>query len=167
MLFVLCASAFCLVSVCWWWTHRNRYWLIETKTAHTIRPKIVRLPLQHIGYAKLRREIKIFNRMCLVLPVGDDVAVAYREQMRTLLREPQHRPSSDPYERLFYGYACYVLMHKIHDEVVKKHLQRNLLFLFAPSQKIVKKCPVIWSRQRYQFRTLPVYKIFAVPDQVM
>lgn len=126
-----------------------------------MRSRIVQLPLRHIVNVKLRREIKIFNRMCLVLPTVNGVAVAYREQLGALLHNPKHQPSTDPYERLFYGYACYVLMQKLNDEVVQRQLQRNLLFLLAPTRKIVKRQSVVWSRRKYQLRTTPVYKIFA------
>ena len=160
MLFTFCLAALLVISGAWWWTHRNRYWLVETKTAGVVKPRIVHLPLRHIAQAKLRHEIKIFNRLCLVLPTVDGVAVAYREQMRALLRGPETRPGTDPYERLLYGYACYVLMHKINDEVMKKRLQRNLLFLLAPKRKVVKKRSVVWSRQRYQLHRLPIFKVF-------
>ena len=122
--------------------------------------QIVRLPLQHIDNPKLRHEIKIFNRLCLVMPTVDGVAVAYREQMRALLRDPNHHPGTDPYERLLYGYACQVLAAKIGDEVIRRRLRRNLTFLLAPSRKIVKKQPVVWSRKRYDLHPLPIYKIF-------
>ncbi len=144
----------------WKWTHRNRYWLIETKMDGTVKPRIVRLPLHHIENVKLRREIKIFNRMCLVLPSANGVAVAYREQMTALLRNPEHKPTQDPYERLLYGYACYVLWRKISDEVAKRQLHRNLLFLLAPTRKIVKKRTVTWSRKVYQTHPNPLYKIW-------
>ncbi len=160
MLFALCVSALVIVVGGWCWTHCNRYWLVQTKTVGTVKPRIVRLPLRHIDNVKLRREIKIFNRLCLVMPTADGVAVAYREAMRALLRNPQYRPSADPYERLLYGYACSVLAQKIDDEVTQRQLRRNLTFLFAPTRKIVKKIPAVWSRQRYQFHPLPIYKIF-------
>ena len=160
MLFVFCVVSLVFIVGGWWWTHRNRYWLVETKTTGTVKPRIVQLPLKHIEHAKLRHEIKIFNRLCLVLPTVDGVAVAYREQMRALLRNPQTRPDTDPYERLLYGYACYVLRHKLKDEVACKHLQRNLVFLLVPKRKIVKKRHVVWARCRYQFHSLPIYKVF-------
>ena len=144
----------------WWWHHRNRYWWVATKTDGIIKPGIVRLPLQHIDHQKLRHEIKIFNRLCLVLPTVDGVAVAYREQMRALLRDPMYRPGPDPYERLFYGYACFVLARKIDDEIAQCQLRRNLTFLLAPTRKIVKRQAVVWSRQRYQLHPSPIYKIF-------
>ena len=125
-----------------------------------MRARIVRLPLRHIADSKLRHEIKIFNRMCLVMPTVRGVAVAYREQMRALLRNAKHRPGTDPYERLFYGYACAVLAQKINDEVFVHQMRRNLLFLLAPTFKIVKRGNWTWSPQQYQFHTLPIYKIF-------
>lgn len=160
VLFVLCVLLLILIGSGWWWTHRNRYWLVETKNTGTVKPRIVQLPLKHIEHAKLRHEIKIFNRLYLVLPTVYGVALAYREQMRALLRNPQHRPGTDPYERLFYGYACEVLRQKIPDEVVQRQLRRNLIFLLAPKRKIVKKRSVVWSRQKYQLHAMPVYKIF-------
>ncbi|MCM1404520.1 MAG: hypothetical protein NC133_03425 [Prevotella sp.] len=160
MLFTLWATAFVIAAGTWWWAHRNRYWLVQTKTAGQVKLRIVRLPLQHIDNAKLRREIKIFNHLCLVLPTVDGVAVAYRAALRALLQNPQQRPSTDPYERLFHGYACNVLAQKVSDEVTKRQLRRNLTFLLAPSKKIVKRMAAVWSRQRYQFTTLPIFKIF-------
>ncbi|MCQ2382134.1 MAG: hypothetical protein MJ054_02405, partial [Clostridia bacterium] len=149
-----------IISFAWWWTHRNRYWIIETKTTGVVKSRIVHLPLQHIKHEKLRREVKIFNRLCLVLPTVNGVAVIYREQMRSLLRNPKYKPSNNPYERLFYGYACYVLMQKNIDEVFQRQLKRNLLFLFAPSRKIVKRRLVVWSRRQYELHSTPIYKIF-------
>lgn len=149
-----------LIIFAWWLTHRNRYWLIETKTVGKIKTQIIHLPLHQIDNPKLRREIKIFNRLCLVMPTIDGVAVAYREQIRALLHDPQHRPSHDPYERLLYGYACNVLAQKINDEVMQKQLRRNLTFLLAPKRKIVQRRAVVWSRQQYQLYPLPIYKIF-------
>ena len=149
-----------MISGTWWWAHRNRYWLIETKTVGAIKPRIIHLPLQHIKYVKLRHEIKIFNRLCLVMPCVNGVAVAYREQMRALLYNSQHRSSADPYERLLYGYACYVLTQKIKDEVKTRQLRRNLTFLLAPQRKIIAKRAVVWARRQYQFHVLPIYKIF-------
>ena len=160
MLFAICVITLLGVLGGLVWLRRNRYWLVETKTAGTVRSRIVRLPLQHIDNKKLRHEIKIFNRMYLVLPVVHGVAVAYREQLRTLLRNPKTKPSADPYERLLYGYACYVLMHKVGDEVVRRQLRHNLLFLLAPKRKIVKRQNVTWVRCQYQFHSVPVYKIF-------
>ncbi len=160
MLFVFCVTALLFISVTWWWTHRNRYWLVETSITGTVKSRIVQLPLQHIKHVKLRHEIKIFNRLCLVSPTADGVAVAYREQMKALLRDPRYKPSTDPYERLLYGYACYVLMQKIYDEVIQRQLRRNLLFLLAPARKIVRKRHVVWSRRQYQFSYMPIYKIF-------
>ncbi len=154
------AIAFLLVCCAWWWTHRNRYWWLETKTTGRIKSLIVHLPLQHITHVKLRREIKIFNRLCLVLPTVDRVAVVYREQLKALLRNAQHKPSNDPYERLFYGYACYVLLQKLNDEVIKRQLQRNLIFLFAPQHKFVKRTPLTLTRHNNLFHVEPVYKIF-------
>lgn len=148
------------MGVTWWWTHRNRYWLIETKTAGTVRSRIVKLPLRHIDYEKLRREIKIFNRLCLVMPTVNGVAVVYREQLSALLRDAKYKPSADPYERLFYGYACYMLTQKLTDEVIVRQLKRNLLFLLAPARKIVKRQAVVWSRKKYQLNATPIYKIF-------
>ena len=159
VLFTLCVMALMLIGGTWWWTHRNRYWLIETKTTGKVRPRIVQLPLQHIENVKLRREIKIFNRMYLVLPSVNGVAVAYRTQMTALLRDPKHRPTADPYERLLYGYACYVLSQKLSDEVTRRQLQRNLLFLLAPKRKIVKKMPVTWVRKNYTPKP-PIYKLW-------
>ena len=160
VLFTFCAVALVIIIGSWGWTHRNRYWWVATKTDGTVKSRLVRLPLQHIHHPKLRREIKIFNRLCLVVPTVDGVAVAYREQMRALLHDPRHHPGTDPYERLFYGYACYVLAEKIKDEIVQRQLRRNLTFLLAPSKKIVKRQAVVWSRQRYQLYALPIYKIF-------
>jgi len=143
-----------------WWTHRNRYWTVETRTMGIIKQKIVQLPLKHICNSKLRREIKIFNRLNLVMPVVNNVAVVYREQLKTLLRNPRHRPSDDPYERLFYGYACDVLAQKTPHEVVRKQLRRNLTFLLAPKRKIVKCISALWSRQKYVLYPIPIYKVF-------
>lgn len=160
MLFACCLSSLIFIIAVWVWTHRNRYWLIETKTAGTIKAQIVCLPLRHIQNMKLRHEIKIFNRMCLVLPTINGVAVAYGEQMRALLRDATCKPGTDPYERLLYGYACEVLRQKLNDEVRQRQLGRNLLFLFAPARKIVQRRSVVWSRQQYQLHGLPIYKVF-------
>ncbi len=156
---MLCVITLIVISGIWWWAHRNRYWIIENKTTGKIKPRIIHLPLQQIKLVSLRREIKIFNRLCLVLPTVRGVAVAYREQMGALLRNPRHRPSDDPYERLFYGYACYVLKQKTKDEVLKRQLQRKLLFLLAPVRKIVKRQNVVLSHHSYQ-SPLPIYKVF-------
>lgn len=160
MWFVICALGWLALLVVWWWTHRNRYWLIETKTAGVVKQKIIRLPLSHVRNLKLRREIKIFNRLCLVMPTVNGVAVFYREQLRALLRNPRHRPSDNPYERLFYGYACDVLAQKTPQEVVQRQLRRNLTFLLAPKRKIVKRIQAVWTRQSYQLYSKPIYKIF-------
>ncbi len=161
MLLVFCVASLIVISEIWWWTHRNRYWLVESKTEGTIKPRIVQLPLRHINDKKLRREIKIFNRLCLVMPTVQGVAVCYREQMRKLLRNPRCRVGTNPYERLLYGYACYVLMQRLNDEVIKRQLHRNLLFLLAPKHKLVKRRSVVWSQRKYQLSTMPIYKIFA------
>lgn len=140
--------------------HRNRYWLIDIKQTGVIKSRMIRLPLKHIHYQQLRREIKIFNRMCLVLPTVNHVAVIYREQMRALLKDPQCRPSHDPYEKLFFCYACEVLSAKISDEVIRRQLRRNLVFSLAPKQKIVCRRHVVWSKRQYKLLTTPIYKIF-------
>ena len=160
MWFVICALSWLVCCVLWWWTHRNRYWILETKTTGVIKQAIVQLPLKHIRNVKLRREIKIFNRLCLVMPTVNGVAVMYREQLHMLLRDPKHHPGTDPYERLFYGYACDVLAQKNSHEIVQRQLRRNLLFLLAPKHKIIKRMPVVWARQKYNLYPLPVYKIF-------
>ncbi len=149
-----------MIVFCWWWKNRNRYWNVETKTIGRIRSQIIRLPIRYIDNAKLRHEIKIFNRLCLVMPTVDGVALVYREQMKALMRNPRHRPGHDPYERLFYGYACNVLAQKYNDEIVCAQLRRNLTFLLAPRKKIVKKIAPVWSRQRYDLYPLPIYKVY-------
>ena len=160
MVFVVCCIAWLVVVLACWWQRRNHYWLVDNRLSGNKSQQIIRLPLRRIKHAKLRHEIKIFNRLCLVMPTVNHVAVAYREQMRALLRNPQHRPSADPYERLFYGYACYVLAHKVDDEVTQKQLRRNLTFLFAPKRKIVQRIKAVWSHQQYQLYPLPIYKVF-------
>lgn len=160
MWFVVLTITWLAVVVGWWWTHRNRYWIVENRLTGVRREKIVKLPLAKINNKKLRREIKIFNRLNLVMPTLDGVAVVYREQMRALLRDPSYRPSADPYERLFYGYACYVLAQKNPSEVIQRQMWRKLNFLLAPKRKIVKQERVIWSRQFYNLYPVPIYKIF-------
>ena len=160
MWFVICVLLWVVVVGCWWWNNRNQYWKVETKTTGQIRQQIIRLPLRHIANSKLRHEIKIFNRLCLVMPIVDGVAVVYRQQMKALLRNSRHKPSHDPYERLFYAYACDVLAQKYEDEIVRCHLRRNLTFLLAPRKKIVKKIVPVWSRQKYDLYPLPIYKVF-------
>lgn len=160
MIFVVCVLAWLAVVLSWWWTHRNRYWDVAIKTNGDIKQQIVQLPLRHILNPKLRQEIKIFNRLCLVMPTIDGVAVMYREQMKALLRNPRYRPRQDPYERLFYGYACYVLSQKYKDEIKCRQLHRNLIFLLAPKRKIIKKINAILPRQQYLVNSLPIYKVF-------
>lgn len=160
MWFVFCALGWIVSLTGLWWTQRNRYWLVETKTTGKVKQKLIRLPLKNICNIKLCREIKIFNRLCIVMPTVGGVAVAYREQMRALLRNPQQRPGANPYARLFYAYACYVLAQKSPREVTRRQLQRNLTFLLAPKCKIVKSIAAVWSRQKYELYPLPVYKVF-------
>lgn len=160
MYFIACIIAWVIIVFSWWWYHRNRYWLVETKTTGTIKTRIIRLPLKHIKHRQLRREIKIFNRLNLVLPTVGGVAIVYREQMKALLRNPQQRVSGDPYLRLFYVYASYVLAQKIDNEVTRRQLLRNITFLLAPRRKIVQRIKPIWSRQNYQLYPTPIFKVF-------
>ena len=157
---MFCSLAWLGVVISWCLAHRNLYWFVDTLTTGNVKARIIRLPLSQIKNRKLRREIKIFNRMCLVMPTVRGVAVVYREQLRALLRNPKHRPSADPYEQLFYGYACYVLAQKIKVDAVRRQLLRNLLFLLAPKRKIVKKIVAVWSRQNYNLYPTPIYKVF-------
>ena len=140
---------------------RNHYLMIANSTRiRTAKSRLVRLPLRGIHHPQLRHEIKIFNRLNLVMPVCGGVAVLYRQQINALLKNPRLRPTADPYERLFYGYACYVLATKITSEPVRRQLQRNLLFLFAPRVKIVKPMKAVWVNQKFDISPVPVYKIF-------
>ena len=160
MLFTIVGIVWLVTVVVYWRLHRNRYWLVATKTDGKIKAQIIHLPLKHIKYQQLRREIKIFNKMNLVMESVDGVAVIYREQMKLLLRNPSYRPEGNPYQKLLYGYACDVLSQKLNDEIVQQQLRRNLMFLFAPQRKIVKRIKPKWSQEKYVLYPLPVYKVF-------
>ncbi len=160
MYFVCCLIAWIGSLFCYWCLHQNRYWLVETKTDGKVKSQIIRLPLRRIKHEQLRREIKIFNDLNLVMPTVQGVAVVYREQMKALLRNPQQRPTGNPYQRLLYGYACYVLAQKIDNEITQRQLQRNLIFLLAPQRKVVRRINAVWSHQVYHLSSMPVFKVF-------
>lgn len=139
---------------------RNPYLILRTAVTGAVRERIVRLPLKGITYSPLRHEIKIFNHLCLVMPSAHGVAVAYVTHMAGLLADPHYRPSTDPYDRLLYAYACAVLLSKSTDERQQRQLRKHLWFVFAPARKIVKRINPIWSSQLYSLYRVPFYKIF-------
>ena len=139
---------------------RNPYFVLRTTVTGDVKERIVRLPLKGITYPKLRHEIKIFNRLCVVMPSAHGVAVVYTEHLAALLAEPHHRPSNDPYDRLLYSYACAVLLSKTTDERQQRQLRKHLWFVFAPERKIVRQIKPVWSRQVYHLHPVPIYKIF-------
>lgn len=160
MWFTLCALGF-ISGVVWlgWW-YRNRYQSLRYNPHAPVKEQIVQLPLRGLTHQRLRHEVKIFNKMCLVLPTRQGVAVAYQEQLTALLREPTHQPGTDPYEKLFYGYACAVLLQKKPPVVVTRQLQKNLLFVFAPKRKIVQRRRVTLATTFDPWCLVPTYKIF-------
>lgn len=139
---------------------RNPYFILRTTITGDSKERIVRLPLTGITYPPLRHEIKIFNRLCLVMPSAHGVAVAYTEHLAGLLANPHYRPTADPYDRLLYAYACAVLFGKTTDERQQRQLRKHLWFAFAPTRKIVKRLNPVWSRQKYVLYPVPLYKIF-------
>lgn len=149
-----------LVLFGWWLAHRNRYFVLRTDWQGPVKERIIYLPTRQINHPKLRTEVKIFNRLCLVMPTVGGVAVAYTKHLRALLADPRHKPGVDPYDKLFYGYACAVLLTKTTDPIVARQLRKNLLFLFAPQRKIVKRIKAVWTNKYYELYPTPIYKIF-------
>lgn len=160
MLFAVTAALFIIAVTVWLWSHRNPYLVLRSDWDGVHKDRLVQLPPPPPGHAKLATEVKIFNRLYLVMPTVHGVAVPYAQHLQALLQNPKHKPGADPYDKLCYGYACAVLASKTKDALVARQLRQNLLFLLAPKRKIVKKIKPVWSRQIYQLYPAPIYKIF-------
>lgn len=149
-----------LVIFGWWFNHRNRYARLQTDCDGPVKERIIYLPVRSLQHAKLRHEVKIFNRLGVVMPTVNGVAVAYTKHLRALLSDARHKPGADPYDKLLYGYACAVLLAKMPNPITARQLRQNLLFLFAPRRKIVKKIKAVWLNKPYELYPVPIYKIF-------
>jgi hypothetical protein len=160
MLFAIVVALFLLTFAFLILSSQNNYWRVGLKPNKHVKEKIVKLPVQNITNVKLLKEIKIFNSLFLIMPVCHGVSVAYTGQILALLANPKHRPPDDPYIKLLYGYACFVLANKTYNFTVRRQLQKNLLFLLGTNNKIVKKINPIWASKKYFVYPPVPYKIF-------
>jgi hypothetical protein len=160
MLFTLLLSLFLLGFALLVFSARNKYWNIRADCGGRVKNKIIKIPLQNIYDMKLQNEVRFFNSLCLVAECKSGVAAEYINQINCLLKSPKHRPTNDPYTKLFYAYACFVLLHKVGAAAVRRQLNNNLRWVFAPDVKIVKKIkPVLCGKKYSAYPPVP-YKIF-------
>ncbi len=139
---------------------QNKYFLIKQERNGKQKDKIIKLGTGGITNNKLVHEIKIFNSLFLVMPCVGGVACLYSKLLCCLIKNPKHKPENNAYEKLLYGYACYVLLTKTNDEIVSRQLRKNLLFLFAPKLAIKKNMKISWCSEKYNLHPKPIYKIF-------
>jgi len=83
-------------------------------------------------FGKINREIKIFNRMKLIMPRRHKVPVLYLEWMAKLRADPHILVRSrDPFQKLMYLYAASNLYAACYDGFTRRQLYKNLLYVFG------------------------------------
>lgn len=88
---------------------------------------------------KLDREIHIFNKMNIVMPCRHGVAVMYIDTMACLFENPRWICNCEEgYEKLFYLFAAVNLFGLTSEELARKQLLKNCLYVFGAKTSIKK-----------------------------
>jgi hypothetical protein len=122
-----------------------------------IKDKIVRIERLSIGFIsqRLLNEIKIFNRMRLVMPCRRGVPVLYSQFLGRLIIDPSFVVrNSDGIARLLYICAAANYFNHSKDGLVRRQLMKNCLYAFG-QRDIVKRVIRI---MRPTFRGISVYR---------
>lgn len=100
---------------------------------------------------KLLREIKIFNKLKLVMPCRHGVPVIYSQYLGRLVLEPRWvLRDSDGIARLLYICAAANLYGRTVDTLVRRQLLKNMLYVFG-FRDIIKKTRKLVLTQRSLF----------------
>ena len=126
---------------------------------HTARLKRLAPP-----FSFLNREIKIFNRMRMVVPLTNRQPTDYIRWLGRLHVNPRERcDDADPIGKLFYLYACGRLAQMSHDPQKRRQYYKNAVFTFGSARAKSKPCylNLKLSKRRTLFALRqPIFKYF-------
>ena len=95
------------------------------------------------GNAKLLNEIKIFNRMGLVMPCRRGVPVLYSQFLGRLVLDPSFVVrNSDGIARLLYVCAAMNLFGNSKEGIVRRQLMKNCVYVFGQKDVVKRKIPL-------------------------
>ena len=101
--------------------------------------KVVRFRYLPKFFCKINKEIKIFNKMKIVMPCRRGYAMEYLDCYKRLMQKPNSVfPGGDGIAKLFYAYACAKLFLRSDNQFVRKQMLKNCLYVFG-AKTIVKK----------------------------
>jgi len=94
--------------------------------------KLKKLKLKQRIFQKINHEIKIFNKMHLIMPSKKGVPLLYLKWLERLHAEPRRRvKSTDGFERLLYLCAAAKLYESSRDEPVRRQLLKNCWYVLG------------------------------------
>ena len=142
MVFAVLLGFLMLAVAGWVFTRRSRYaGFACLRGGGVARERVVRLRQLKSGhrveneckvFGKLNNEIKLFNKMHIVMPCRNGVAVHYINSLGNLVRNPRWVPKAgDGFAKLLYLYATANLMLRSGDALVRRQLIKNCLFVFG------------------------------------
>ena len=89
---------------------------------------------------KINREVKIFNKLKAIMSYSRGYAVEYLDCYKRIMQRPNHVfLGHDGITKLFYVYACAKLFLKSDNELVKKQMLKNCLYVFGAKTTIKKQ----------------------------
>lgn len=132
------------------------------RTGGRIREKIVRIDRLQCGFLtdKLAQEIKIFNRMYLVMPCRNGVPVLYSQFLGRLVLDSRwvfrgandgndaDAGTHDAAAKLLYICAAANLYSHSKDALVRRQLLKNCTFVFGQTNCLKRTKSVVLSKQR-------------------
>ena len=93
--------------------------------------RIARLPVSKLS-PKIRKEVRIFNRMRIVCPTTSRIPNQFISYMAALYENPRYVPQFiDAYERVIYLASATTLRDLVQDDFMKKQLEKNALYAFV------------------------------------
>lgn len=174
MLIAVFLSAKLIILACFAIARRPRFMGFAClKAGGAVKNKIVRIETRVARNAgaiaeKLRREIRIFNKMKLVMPCRRGVSVMYSQFLGRLIIEPRFvTRKSDGIARLLY--ICAAANLYIHSRrcLEKRQLIKNCIYVFGQKNIIKKVCKMnllqrrLYTHKQVRFKYLNGRFIFA------
>jgi len=105
------------------------------------------------------REIRIFNKMRLVMPCRHGAPVMYSQFLGRLVLDPRWVVrSKDGIARLLYMCAAVNLYANLDDELVRRQLLKNCLYVFGSRDNIKKTRKVTHSQRKFHTHRQPRFK---------
>ncbi|MDR0975334.1 MAG: hypothetical protein LBM01_00010 [Christensenellaceae bacterium] len=126
-------------------------------------------------FAILGNEVKIFNKMNFVMPSRRGVPELYRDWLSYFLVCGKIPLGVSGYDKLFMAYAEYVLYNRSFDEIERKRILKNLVFILSKNVLIKKKLAAekvvaqkffLYKQVRYKFFSGECFDILSAPFEV-